>query len=56
MFDRRDKNGDGKLTKEEFLLDQPDPIEAPKRFPLFDTNQDGFLSREEFISGGKPKP
>jgi iduronate 2-sulfatase len=56
MFDRRDKNGDGKLTKEEFLLDQPDPIEAPKRFPLFDTNQDGFLSREEFIAGGKPKP
>ncbi len=53
MFARRDKNGDGKLTREEFLIGQPDPDEAPKRFPRFDTDQDGFLSREEFIRGGK---
>jgi iduronate 2-sulfatase len=56
MFARRDKDGDGRLTREEFLLKQPDPDEAPKRFILFDANQDGFLSREEFISGGKNKP
>lgn len=54
MFDKRDKNKDGKLTLEEFLAGQPDPDEAPKRFPLFDKNNDGFLSREEFIKGGKP--
>jgi len=54
MFDRRDKNHDGRLSLEEFLEGQPDPTEAPKRFPTFDTNKDGFLSREEFVnSGGK---
>ncbi len=54
MFNRRDKNQDGKLSLEEFLDGQPDPAEAPKRFPLFDTNKDGVLSREEFLtSGGK---
>ncbi len=53
MFDKRDGNKDGKLTLEEFLKDQPDPDEAPKRFPLFDANNDGVLSREEFIGGGK---
>lgn len=53
MFARRDKDGDGKLTREEFLEGQPDPTEAPKRFPLFDTDKDGFLSREEFINAGK---
>ncbi len=55
MFAKRDKDGDGKLTREEFLIGQPDPDEAPKRFPRFDTDKDGTLSREEFITGGKPK-
>lgn len=54
MFDKHDKDGDGKLTREEFLIGQPDPEEAPKRFPKFDVNNDGFLSREEFIKGGQP--
>jgi iduronate 2-sulfatase len=53
MFDQRDQNKDGQLTKEEFLLNQPDPDEAPKRFPKFDTDGSGMLSREEFIKGGK---
>jgi iduronate 2-sulfatase len=56
MFDARDKNKDGKLSREEFLASQPDPDKAPARFPQFDTNSDGFLSREEFVtSGGKNK-
>lgn len=54
MFEQRDEDHDGKLTREEFLKNQPDPEEAPKRFPKFDTNSDGVLSREEFIKGGKP--
>jgi iduronate 2-sulfatase len=54
MFAKRDKNSDGHLTQEEFLDGQPDPLEAPKRFPLFDTNKDGKLSSEEFIKGGRP--
>ena len=53
MFDQRDKDKDGKLTRAEFLLSQPDPEEAPKRFPKFDTDGSGVLSREEFIKGGK---
>ena len=53
MFARRDKNQDGRLTKEEFLAEQPDPAEAPKRFLKFDANGDGFLSQDEFVSSGK---
>ncbi|MCF7787934.1 MAG: sulfatase-like hydrolase/transferase [Prosthecobacter sp.] len=53
MFDQRDKNKDGQLTMEEFLLQQPDPDEAPKRFPKFDADGNGTLSRDEFIKGGK---
>ncbi len=53
MFDQRDQSKDGQLTREEFLLNQPDPNEAPKRFTIFDTDGNGTLSREEFIRGGK---
>jgi iduronate 2-sulfatase len=52
LFSRKDKDGDGKLTREEFLAGQPDPKQAPKRFPKFDTDGDGTLTREEFIAGG----
>jgi len=53
MFRKRDKDGDGRLSREEFLLNQPDPDEAPKRFPVFDANGDGSLSEEEFVKSGK---
>jgi iduronate 2-sulfatase len=52
LFAKKDKNGDGKLTREEFLAGQPDPDEAPKRFPKFDTDDDGILTREEFVGAG----
>lgn len=52
MFDGRDQDRDGKLSREEFLKNQPDPDEAPKRFPKFDKNSDGFLSRDEFVNTG----
>ncbi len=55
LFLKRDKNADGKLTREEFLSEQPDPQEAPKRFDRFDVDKDGVLNREEFVSAGKPK-
>lgn len=55
MFDSRDKDKDGQLTREEFLLNQPDPDEAPKRFPIFDADKNGTLSREEFVKSGKVK-
>jgi iduronate 2-sulfatase len=52
-FKRRDVNGDGRLTLEEFLDRQPDPDAAPKRFPVFDADKDGFLSEDEYVKGGK---
>lgn len=53
MFRKRDKDGDGVLSREEFLANQPDPDEAPKRFPRFDKNSDGSLSEIEFATSGK---
>jgi Ca2+-binding EF-hand superfamily protein len=50
MFDKRDINGDGKLTLEEFLSGQPDPGDtAYARFKYYDVDKDGFLSREEYV-------
>jgi len=54
-FRKRDADKDGKLTKEEFFLNQPDPEAAPTRFPIFDANRDGFLSEEEYVKSGKVK-
>ena len=54
LFEKKDTNRDGKLTREEFLANQSDPAEAPKRFERFDANKDGALSRDEFIHGGNP--
>jgi iduronate 2-sulfatase len=53
MFRQRDKDKDGTLNIEDFLLNQHDPDEAPKRFPVFDANGDGVLSEEEFVKSGK---
>ncbi|MGV3532099.1 MAG: sulfatase-like hydrolase/transferase [Chthoniobacteraceae bacterium] len=56
LFERRDSDKDGKLTLEEFLQGQPDPKEAPKRFPRFDSDQDGRLTKEEFVAAGARRP
>jgi iduronate 2-sulfatase len=52
LFEKKDTNHDGKLTREEFLAHQPDPAEAPTRFERFDADKDGVLSRDEFIFMG----
>lgn len=53
VFRRRDVNQNGFLDVEEFLLGQPDPEDAPKRFPKFDKDSDGKLTIEEYVRGGK---
>lgn len=57
MFAKRDTNQDGKLTREEFMANQPDPEQAAQRWTNFDIDKNGELSREEFITlGGKAGP
>jgi len=56
LFERKDVNHDDKLSREEFMANQPDPETAAKRWETFDTNHDGFLSRDEFISMGGQRP
>ncbi|MCX8488320.1 MAG: hypothetical protein ORN22_04340, partial [Opitutales bacterium] len=53
MFDRRDINKDGKLSKEEFMDKQKDPAHAAENFTKFDKDKDGFLTKEEFVKMGK---
>ena len=53
LFEKKDKNHDGKLSFEEFMANQPDPEAAKKRFEQWDTDKKGFLSREEFINMGR---
>ncbi|MFM8932828.1 MAG: sulfatase-like hydrolase/transferase [Gemmataceae bacterium] len=56
LFARRDQNKDGKLTREEFLANQPEAEKAQERFGRFDADKDGVLSRDEFIHQGKIPP
>ena len=52
IFAKRDKDKDGKLSKEEFLKgkkgDELDKYE--KSFPLHDANSDGFITKEEYVA------
>ena len=52
MFETKDKNHDGKLSRDEFLAGQADQDAAKARFEAWDTDKDGSLSREEFVNMG----
>jgi iduronate 2-sulfatase len=49
MFDRRDTNWDGTLSRVEFLASQPDADSGSARFMKMDRDGDGSLSRDEFV-------
>ncbi len=51
-FTQRDKDADGKLSRDEFLDGQPDPKEARKRFESFDLDHNDSLDRKEFVTMG----
>lgn len=53
LFKNRDKDGDGKLSGEEFLANQKEADTAEARLKKFDKDGDGILTREEFIKAGK---
>lgn len=53
MFERRDVNKDGKVSKDEFMDKQKDPTHAAENFTKFDKDKDGFLTKEEFVKMGK---
>lgn len=54
IFKQKDTDHDRTLTLEEYLRNFPDQTEGRRRFPTFDTNQDGTLTEEEFVKAGKP--
>jgi hypothetical protein len=54
-FARKDANGDGKLSKEEFMAKQKDAEKAEKSFKNKDKDESGDLSKEEFAAPGKKK-
>ncbi|MFM7398702.1 MAG: sulfatase/phosphatase domain-containing protein, partial [Verrucomicrobiota bacterium] len=53
MFDGRDLNRDGKLNKEEFMLNQREPEQAAKNFIKFDKDRSGDVNRDEFVNQGR---
>lgn len=57
LFSRKDTNGDGSLSLEEYKSGMKDKQleKADKRFQKSDTNGDGKLSLDEF-KAGMPKP
>ena len=56
IFAQKDKDGNGRLTREEFLANQADVEAAKVRLSKWDTDQDGHLSRDEFIRMGGRSP
>ena len=57
IFKKRDANGDGSLSLEEFKTGMPEKAltRADARFKKLDTSGDGKLSLDEFKAGLPPK-
>ena len=55
MFSKKDADGDGKVSKEEFLKGAKDAEKAEKAFGRLDKDKDGSLNKEEFVKRGPGK-
>lgn len=60
MFKRLDTNGDGSISKEEWMASkgaQKNPEQAAKKFTSMDKDSNGNVSKEEYtkVSGGGKK-
>lgn len=55
LFEQKDKNKDGKLSRDEFMANHPTPEKGKLNFDKWDANKDGFLDRDEFIHMSKGK-
>lgn len=55
VFAKKDANGDGKLSKEEFTKGAKDAAMAEKAFGTKDKDKDGSLSKEEFAAAPAKK-
>ena len=57
QFKAMDKNGDGKLSKEEYVgtTEGEKKTKKESRFAAMDKNNDGFLSLEEYKEGSMKK-
>ncbi|HEY1120584.1 MAG TPA: sulfatase-like hydrolase/transferase [Haloferula sp.] len=53
LFAQRDKDHDGKLSKDEFMAPQKSKTAGEERFTKFDKDKNGILSRDEFVNQGK---
>lgn len=54
-FAKKDTNGDGKLSKEEFTKGSKDAAKSEAQFAAKDKDKDGSVSKEEFLAPGKKK-
>lgn len=55
VFSKKDKNGDGKLSKEEFTANAKDAAKSEKQFTMKDKDKDGSVSKEEFTAAPAKK-
>lgn len=56
MFKKKDANGDGKISKEEYTKGAKDAAKSEAQFATKDKDKDGNLTKEEFMAkGGKKK-
>lgn len=55
IFKKKDANGDGKISKEEFTKGAKDPAKAEERFTALDKDKDGSVSKEEFSAAPAKK-